>query len=55
MVRRKPGVRRTIEDELSLRRDLEDLLGRDVDVVDASVLREAIREKVMSEGVVLYG
>jgi Predicted nucleotidyltransferases len=55
MVRRKPGVRRTLEDELSLRRDLEDLLGRDVDVVDASVLREAIREKAESEGVVLYG
>jgi predicted nucleotidyltransferase len=35
MVRRKPGVRRTLEDELSLRHDLEDLLGRDVDVVDA--------------------
>jgi Predicted nucleotidyltransferases len=55
MVRRKPGVRRTLEDELSLRRDLEDLLGRDVDVVDASMLREAIREKARSEGVVLYG
>ena len=55
MVRRKPGVRRTLEDELSLRRDLEDLLGRDVDVVDASVLREEIREKAESEGMVLYG
>ena len=55
MVRRKRGVRRTLEGELSLRRDLEALLGRDVDVVDASVLREAIREKAESEGVTLYG
>lgn len=55
MVRRKRGVRRTLEDELSLRRDLEALLGRDVDVVDASVAREAIRQRAESEGVVLYG
>ena len=55
MVRRKRGVRRTLEGELSLRRDLEALVGRDVDVVDASVLRAAIREKAESEGVVLYG
>lgn len=55
MVRRKPGIRRTLEDELALRRDLEALLGRDVDVVDASVLREAIREKAGSEGVILFG
>ena len=55
LVRRRRGVRRTLEDELSLRRALEDLLGRDVDVVDASVLREAIRHKAESEGVVLYG
>jgi len=55
MVRRKRGVQRTLEDELSLRRDLEALVGRDVDVVDASVLRAAIREKAESEGVVLYG
>ena len=55
MVRRKRGVRRTLEDELSLRRALEDLLGRDVDVVDASVLRETIREKAESEGIVVYG
>lgn len=55
MVRRKRGVRRTLEDQLSLRRALEDLLGRDVDVVDASVLLEAIRHKAESEGVLLYG
>jgi hypothetical protein len=55
MVRRKRGVPRTLEAELSLRRDLEALLGRDVDVCDASVLRDEIREKAESEGVVLYG
>jgi len=55
VVRRKRGVRRTLEDELSLRRALEDLLGRNVDVVDAGVLREAVRQKADSEGVVLYG
>jgi uncharacterized protein len=53
MVRPRPGVRRTLEDELALRRELEDLLGRDVDVVDASVVRAGIRNKAESEGVVL--
>ena len=55
MVRRKRGVRRSLEDELALRRVLEDLLRRDVDVVDATVVREDIRAKAESEGVVLYG
>lgn len=55
MVRRRRGVRRTLDDELSLRRALEDLLGRNVDLVDASVLREPIRRKAESEGVLLYG
>ena len=55
LVRRNQGVRRTLEDELSLRRALEDLLGREVDVVDASVLRDAIRQEAESDGVVLYG
>jgi predicted nucleotidyltransferase len=55
VVRRRRGVRRTLEDDLSLRRALEDLLGRNVDVVDAAVLRDAISHKAASEGVVLYG
>ena len=55
VVRRKPGVRRALEDDLSLRRALEDLLRRDVDVVDVGVLRESIRKKAEMEGVVLYG
>jgi predicted nucleotidyltransferase len=55
MVRRRPGVQRTLADELDLRRALEDLLGRDVDLVDAALLREQVRERAQSEGVVLYG
>lgn len=55
MVRRRPGVPRTLESELGLRRDLEQLLGRDVDVTDASVLREAVRQKAESEGLLLIG
>ena len=55
MVRWKRGIPRTLEAELSLRRELEALLGRDVDVSDASVLRDSILEKAESEGVVLYG
>ncbi|MGI8929401.1 MAG: nucleotidyltransferase domain-containing protein [Candidatus Limnocylindrales bacterium] len=55
MVRRRQGVCRTLEGELALRRALEDLLGRDVDVVDAMVLRDEVRRKAESEGVVLYG
>ncbi len=55
MVRRRQGVGRTLEGELALRRALEDLLGRDVDVVDAMVLRDEVRRKAESAGVVLYG
>lgn len=55
LVRRRPGVQRTLESETSLRRQLEDLLGRDVDVVDATVLRAEIRHRAESEGVALYG
>ena len=55
LVRRRPGARRTVEDDLSLRRALEDLLGRDVDVMDAAVVRPAVRQKAAAEGVVLYG
>ena len=55
LVRRRPGVHRTLESETSLRRQLEDLLERDVDLVDATVLRAEIRHRAESEGVVLYG
>jgi hypothetical protein len=55
LVTRKSGTRRSLGDELSLRRALEDLLDRDVDVVDAGVVRSAVRQRAESEGVVLYG
>ncbi len=54
-VRRVPGRRRTLDDEFSLRRELEGVFGRDVDVVDERLLREPIWRKATREGVVLYG
>jgi predicted nucleotidyltransferase/DNA-binding MarR family transcriptional regulator len=54
-VTRRPGARRTLDDEFSLRRELEDLFGRDVDVVDLGLLRPLILDRARSEGVVLYG
>lgn len=55
MVRRRRGTRRSMADESALRRQLEDLLGRDVDVVDADLLRPEVRRKAESEGIVLDG
>ena len=55
MVRRKPGVRRTLEDEMALRRALEDLFERNVDVSDAEVLRPDVRQRAETEGVALHG
>lgn len=55
MVRRRPGIKRTLESELALRRALEDLFDRDVDVVDATVMRPEVRTLAETEGVVLHG
>jgi predicted nucleotidyltransferase len=55
MVRRQPGVRRTLEDEMALRRALEDLFERTVDVSDAEVLRPEVRQRAETDGVALYG
>lgn len=55
MVRRQSGRRRTLETELALRRELESLFDRDVDVVDASAVRADVRGRAETEGVVLYG
>lgn len=55
IVRRKPGVPRTLEDELALRREFEDLFERNVDVSDAELLRPDVRRRAEIEGVVLYG
>lgn len=54
-VTRRPEAHRTLDDEFSLQRELENLFGRDVDVVDLGVLRPPILERARSEGVVLYG
>jgi uncharacterized protein len=54
-VLRQRGVHRSLDDESSLRRELEDLFAREVDLVDTSLLRGPIRERAQSEGVVLYG
>lgn len=54
-VTRGPGVRRTLDDEFALQRALEDMFGRDVDLVDVSLLHPAIGEQVLAEGIVLHG
>lgn len=54
-VTRMPNGRRTLDDEFSLQHELEDLFGRDVDLVDLGLLQPAILERARSEGVVLYG
>jgi len=54
-VTRRPETHRTLDDEFSLQRELEDLFGRDVDVVDVGLLLPPILERARSEGVVLYG
>ncbi len=54
-VTRRPERRRTLEDETALRRELEDVFGRDVDVVDVGLLRPDVLARLRSEGVLLYG
>jgi predicted nucleotidyltransferase len=44
---------RTLLDQIALWQDLEDLLGRKVDVVTESALHHAIRERVLREAVPL--
>lgn len=55
LVRRRRGSRRTIETDMRLRRALEDLFDRDVDVVDASVVLPHVATRAAREGVSLYG
>jgi predicted nucleotidyltransferase len=54
-VTRRPGTPRTLDDEFSLQRELEDLFGRDVDVVELGLLRPSVLQRARAEGVVLYG
>lgn len=44
---------RSLLDQIALWQDLEDLLGREVDVVTESALHHAIRERMLREAVPL--
>ncbi len=55
LVEHRPGVERSLTSETDLRRALEALFDRDVDVVEPTTLRPDIRERAEQEGVVIYG
>ena len=55
LVRRRRGSRRTIGSDMRLRRALEDIFDRDVDVVDAAAVLPNVAARAEREGVTLYG
>lgn len=55
LVRYAPRVRPSLTERISLEHELERLLERDVDVVDATELREELRPGIEAEAVRLYG
>lgn len=55
LVRYAPRVRPSLDDRVSLEHELERLLERDVDVVDAAELRHELRPAIEAEEVRLYG
>ena len=55
LVRRRRGSRRTIATDMRLRRALEDIFDRDVDVVDAAAVLPNVAARAEREGVTLYG
>jgi len=55
LVRRRPGGRRTLVTEMRLRRALEDLFDRDIDLVDANVVSDRLARRAAQESVALYG
>lgn len=55
LVEHRPGAERTLVSDTSLRAALEDLVDRDVDLIDVSTLSRAVRERAEREGVTLYG
>lgn len=55
LVRYAPRVRPSLDDRVSLEHELERLLERDVDVVDAAELRDELRPAIEAEEVRLYG
>lgn len=44
---------RSLLDRIALKQELEDLLGRRVDVINRRVLEPAVRERILREGVEL--
>lgn len=55
LVRYAPDARPTLDDRVALEHELERLLERDVDLVDAAALRDELRPAVEAEEVPLYG
>lgn len=54
MVRHKRGQRWSLSDAFGIRRELEAIVGRDVDVHEAEALRDPVRQRAEEQGVVLY-
>lgn len=55
LVRRRRGSRRTIGADMRLRRALEDIFNRNVDLVDAATVLPNVAARAGHEGVTLYG
>lgn len=55
LVRYAPQVRPKLDEQVALEHELERLLERDVDLVDAAALRDELRPAVEAEEVPLYG
>lgn len=55
LVRYAPGVRSGLLERVALEHELERLLGRDVDLVDAAALRDELRPSVEADEVPLHG
>lgn len=55
LVRYAPDVRPKLDERVALEHELERLLERDVDLVDAAALRDELRPAVEAEEVPLYG
>lgn len=55
LVRYAAGARPSLDDRISLEHELERLLERDVDVIDAAELRQELRPMIEADEVRLYG
>lgn len=54
LVEYEPDVRVTLFDHFDLQRELEDLLGRSVDLLPKNGLRNLLRESVLASSSVIY-